>query len=244
MVAFCRAALRGCKTSESELANASGVIDLESIKLDGVFKKMLEEGWDWEVVDAEAEEIWPDLPDFLQRALNAGNSVASEASELEIMASIAEFAHGRPDKGEVDWPACVEAACTGNPPCRAYAGVLGEFARLYGGGPGAPIVHELDAFAKQHRQNVVLGEEFLTAVVDVKFGEIARCPRVRSALLVANSTAPKSVDGIAKLLTKSDVMGLRAKDKLAKTLKLEQDLKHCEEKGACPTLDEKGFFVW
>ena len=90
--AFCKAANAGCKTNQKNIMDEQGNIDVGKLKKDFVFKKLLEKGWRCMVIDGHAEELIPGLPDFMQRAKNAHNSIASEASETEVCVSINEFA--------------------------------------------------------------------------------------------------------------------------------------------------------
>ena len=82
--AFCKAANAGCKTNQKNIMDEQGNIDVGKLKKDFVFKKLLEKGWRCMVIDGHAEELIPGLPDFIQRAKNAHNSIASEASETEV----------------------------------------------------------------------------------------------------------------------------------------------------------------
>ena len=160
---------------------------------------------------------------------DATNAIAADASELEIMSCIAQFARSQEKAGDKpDWDTCVQAACAGNPPCAEYANVLARFAREYGGGPGAPLVFYLDNFAKKHSQHLILGQEYISAVCDAKFGMTKPCAYVRAALMATNMTATKAVDNIAKLMTKADVMKLQSKEKLPKVHQLDQDLQGLE----------------
>ena len=187
--AFCKAAIAGCKTNQKNIMDDQGKIDVGKLKNDFVFKKLLEEGWTCTIISYHAEEMFPSLPDFIQRAKNAHNSIASESSEIQICLSINEFASNVQKLGhKVDWDKCIDAATTGNPPCSDYAEVLAKYGRLYSGGVGAP---QLDKFAKRQAANAKLGEEFWTAVTDVNFGEFTTCPRIRSAMLACNMTSPK-----------------------------------------------------
>ena len=228
--AFMRAAFGGCKTLEPTLQDSFGNIDKGLINRDKQLNKLMHEGWMWTIIPYDAERAWPKLPDLGQRALNATNNVASQASELEIASTIAAFAEEEESSGRlpIDWAACTDRACQGNPPCKKYAALLGTFARMYGGGKGTPIVRQLDSFAKTLNQNLVLGEEYLTAVVEVKISDVKPCPRVRGALVACNLTATKSSDGIAKLLTKSDIQSLKGKDKVQSVFDLESKLEQAE----------------
>lgn len=61
---------------------------------DGV-RRALEDGWPWLVVSSSVELACPLLPDFFQRALNAGNSNAKQRPEVECAAQIAiQMKHG------------------------------------------------------------------------------------------------------------------------------------------------------
>ena len=177
-------------------------------KGDPILLSMLTQGWGWTILPWQVEDTWPALPDLAQRALNASNSVASQASELEMAASIAEFAQLDPDK--VDWASCVEAAAATMPACKGYLDTIGRYVKLYGGGHGAPMIHYLDEFAKQFGANQVLGEEFLTAVTNVTFSSASNLyPHIRTGLIATNLISSKVVDGISRLLVKSDVERLK-----------------------------------
>ena len=240
--AFCRAAIAGCKTNQKNIMDDQGKIDVGKLKNDFVFKQLLEKGWKCTIINYHAEEIFPSLPDFIQRAKNAHNSIASESSETQVCVSINEFASNMEKLGhDVDWDKCIAAATTGNPPCSDYAEVLAKYGRLYSGGVGAPQLVRLDKFAKRQAANARLGEEFWTAVTEVNFGEITTCPRIRSAMLACNMTSPKVQDGISKLLIKADIFGLARNEKLPSVLEFEKSLATCdnmvEQLGL--TVDEK-----
>ena len=106
--AFCRAAIAGCKTNQKNIMDDQGKIDVGKLKNDFVFKQLLEKGWKCTIISYHAEEMFPSLPDFIQRATNAHNSIG---------VSINEFASNMQKLGhEVNWDKCIDAATTGNPP--------------------------------------------------------------------------------------------------------------------------------
>ena len=143
--------------------------------------------------------------------------------------SINEFASNMQKLGnEINWDTCIDAATTGNPPCIGHAKVLAKYCSLCSGGVGAPELVRLDKFAKRQAANAKLGEEFWTAVTDVKFEETTPCPRIRSAMLACNMTSPKVQDGISKLLLKADILGLKKEEKLPLVLEFEKPLSTCD----------------
>lgn len=207
--AFCRAANAGCKTNISSIKDNAGVIDLAKLKRQPGFKQMLEIGWDWTVLPARVEVSWPSSPDILQRALNSSHEVHSSATELEVAVTIAECIESGATVEEA-----IAIAVSGNPPCAAYVSSLATLASLFGGGNKVPMLHALDSFAKRHGENRRLGEEFLSAIVTLKFPEDAVFPRVIDSLLAANLVSQKVVDGVARSITKTDVSAISSKPKV------------------------------
>ncbi len=59
-----------------------------------------------------------------------------------------------------------------------------------------------------------MGETFIQAIVDLQFKTSAKLQLLRASLVAANLVAPKVVDGIARLVTPTDVASLKSKDKL------------------------------
>ena len=113
--AFCRAALACCPTAQQVLKDEDGNIDIAKLKKNPVMKELLEKGWTWQVITWKAEERYPGLAAFLQRALNAGNSVPNDMSEFEVMLCIIE--HAAQEEDDIDWKKCQDIATHGNPRC-------------------------------------------------------------------------------------------------------------------------------
>ncbi len=65
--------------------------------------------------------------------------------------------------------------------------------------------------SKQYGDNPFLGEEFMNTVVDSQWSKTTLRPFVKVALTLTNCTATKLVDGVAKLITKTDIPSLKAK---------------------------------
>lgn len=218
-VQFCKAALSSCRTPEEELADSTGCLNVQHLtKGDAKLHSMVTTGWSWVIVPWQVESSWPQLPDLAQRALNAANSVASLPSEIEVASSIAEFAEIQQARigsdGSVDWASCVAAATGSNPPCSDYAHVIGMYVKLFGGGAGAPLLRYLDDFAKSFGANRTLGHEFFKAVTETVFSTVKPYAHLRTGLLATNLVSPKVVDGVSRLLVKSDVEKLKAKNKM------------------------------
>ena len=211
MASFCRSANAGGTTPFKTLQGPDGkTISTELLKRDPEWKAMLEEGWLFDILPWQVEKSWPSLPEFIQRALNAANSVATDATEWEVAIAMSETFESMAEAPS--WQLAMQAATAGNPRCAPYAASIRSLVQLYGGGSGAPIIREQDAFAKTLGapwRGVHLGEEFTRAVVETKLHAYEPRLHLRHALISANLSSPKVVNGVAKLITKSDIFALQ-----------------------------------
>ena len=88
----------------------------------------------------------------------------------------------------------------------------------------------LDSFAREFCGNIVLGETFFTALVNMQFAsDTSKFPYIRVAALAANLVCPqdKIQDGIARLLTKTDLGALQRKERLREIQAAETLLEEC-----------------
>ena len=84
--------------------------------------------------------------------------------------------------------------------------------RFYGGGSEAPLLKFLHDFSLKYGASKRLGEEFMSTVAGLRFsGQERSHAFARAAMIATNLTATKVVDGVARLLSKSDITRLCAK---------------------------------
>ena len=62
---------------------------------------------------------------------------------------------------------------------------------------------------KSYGENCLLGSEFTTALVDIVLDKSNLYPMVRVGLAITNLCHDKKIDGVAKLITKTDISGLK-----------------------------------
>ena len=198
MVSFCRAAVGGCITPFKDLQNDNGCIAVDALKRDVEFKAMLEEGWAFCILPWQVEVTWPTLPEFGQRALNAANAVASDATEWEVAITMSETYENMIDP---NWELAMQAALSSNPTCELYGDSIQQLVEKFSGGSGAPLIHEQDAFVKTMGENRRLGETFSSAIVKATFDKYNPCVHVRHALIATNLTSQAIEDCVAKFLT-------------------------------------------
>ena len=163
---------------------------------------------------------------------------SEDPSELEVALAVANAIRHVSEPTEEDWEMAVTSATSNKPRCSYYARKIGTFVRLFGGGWDAPLIEQQSAFANTLSQTRVLGEELFTALLETKLDPIAQMVQVRHALMAANLTANKVIDGIARLLTLTDVRGLASKTKAASIAKAETVLGAAS--AVCDTLASGG----
>jgi hypothetical protein len=204
--AFCKAANARCFTNVAGLADAAGRIDLNLLSTSNAnYSTMLNQGWTWFVVPYWLADAVPDFPQLAQQALNASHTVANHATEIEVAATIAGLIA---KQGlNICWKTATAEAASTYPPCLNYIGAVALYVKCYGGGIGADLIHFLAVFAKQYGVSLSLGQEFMVSITELSLpSQLSDFIHLRTALMATQLTTPKVVDGIAKLITKSDIV--------------------------------------
>lgn len=105
-----------------------------------------------------------------------------------------------------------------------YIAKIGKLATHCGGGKGVPIIRMMDRFAKSYGANKILGDEFMTAVVDLHISDVNPVTMVRVACVLTNLVSDKVVDSVAKLILKSDMDKLKGAAIKAKVIEFDDEL--------------------
>lgn len=153
-VAFCRAVLAACSTSEDAIQDQNTKkISMQLMQRDNVLMDMVKIGWQWLIINWQVEKVWPDLPSLIESALNASNNVAQSQSEIESMHMIATaITKYTKASEEIDWKNIHSTACASRPPHVEYMDVLMGYVRMYGGGPEGPMIKFLASVAQEHNR--------------------------------------------------------------------------------------------
>ena len=216
-----RAVKHGCRTPYKKLQDQNGCLSADRFrKKDKRMGVCMDSGWTWRVFPWQTRFAWPALPEFMQRTLNSSHSVTSQSTELEVMVGFAEADGQRDTKESLD--EIVESFRTSGPPCAAYIDTVASLARRIGGGRGAPMLYLLDRLGKEFGENKTLGEEFVTAVDAFDVSKTEKVPFLRAALVAANLVTEKVVDGVSRLVVKSDVERLKGKDMKSKSVEVDR----------------------
>lgn len=203
--AWCRAVNFGCKTPFKQMANTEGKLSADRFKAkDKRMKVCLEEGWEWRWFPWQTEVAWPKLPALVQRALNSSHQVTSRSTELEVMVSAMEAAR-EDQSGSEDFKNIMQSLALSGPACAHYITFVGELGLQIGGGQTSPVLFFLDRFSKIYGENKLLGEEFIKSVVSLSVSKVDKLQFFKAALVATNTSSDKIVDGISKLIVKSDV---------------------------------------
>ena len=138
-VAGFRAAKAMCRSPQPALQDENGKINMLSLTADDpTLRDVIDNGFEFTIIPAwVADNFGAELPDLAQSALNAEQAAYNNASELQVMSTIAIHAAASetPDKCKV-----IEQVAQSQPPSLNYLSSLYDFVQLFGGGPGAPMI--------------------------------------------------------------------------------------------------------
>jgi hypothetical protein len=139
-VASFRAAKHGCRTPQPALQDPDGNINLLSLCRDSpVLKEVIEQGFEWTIIPAWVAQCFgAELPDLAQSALNAEQAAYNNASELQVMSTIA--IHMAAMQDAIEKPKVIDQVAQSQPPSIRYLSSLYDFVQLFGGGSGAPMI--------------------------------------------------------------------------------------------------------
>lgn len=224
-VAFCKVAPLGGPTPEKGLQDDNGKLDYGKLIKQPEYKAMIEDGWDWDVIPWDVDQMFPRFAKVVQKALNGSNSASTEIGELDTAVNFADLQVDL--AGVADWEKLalqnVKGMCMS---CAPYSEVILEFVKLYGGGPGAPHISFMDSIGKAFNSNMLLGEQFWRGLTYTEFADKnSMYPLLRVGLGLVNLTSDKHENRIAKCLIKSDITKLASKNSTAKAKEAEQTLK-------------------
>ncbi|CAE7497232.1 unnamed protein product, partial [Symbiodinium sp. CCMP2592] len=209
--AFCRACIAACP-SDQETVSDNGKLTLQRLSTD--FRQAVDNGWEWLVLSAEVDAVLPSLASFVQEVMNAAQGVARTAGELELAMAMVTRAKLLAEQGLcIDWDVVqADVAATVPDASPQTVAACGLFCRFYAGGTEAPLLKFLHDFSLKYGASKRLGEEFMSTVAGLRFaGQERSHAFARAAMIATNLTATKVVDGVARLLNKSDVSRLCAK---------------------------------
>lgn len=164
---------------------------------------------------------------LVQGALNATNICFEAVSEMELLSTITLKAQQELQSGGTpDFSKLAVLGAAGQ--LASYATTLGKFVQFYGGGPPFDAIRCLGSLS-QEGNSIALGKEYALAVTETEFSKQHLYPASRVALLAVNLTAPMSrvQDGFGRLVTRTDVIGLKGKKMLPQLDQLEEMLQKC-----------------
>ena len=231
-VAMCKLANQtNPKTSLDELKDEHGNLNVNKLKENTQFRKMIEEGWEWTIVPSFVDEQFPAFSKVAQKALNTANHVGIAChGELETLLTMHDLMDDPLFTAQPNWEQAavtfVEDMCV---PCAPYAKHLLQFAKNYGGGCNAPHIRLMDQVAKTFHCLVRLGPSFWQAISSAVFHDKSNMHVLtRIALCMVNLTSNIQEDGIAKLITKKKSPSWHSRPLLQKQSRLRT---HCKTAG-------------
>jgi hypothetical protein len=204
-----KATLCECRTPEKSIADARGRLNAAHLTAkDKRFGPLSTTGWRHRIVPWTAIETWPRLANCIQAGLNASNVVSTCTTDSETLVSIVGYTDAM---DEPDFAAAAKAVGQTSS-CFAYIDKLAVLAEKFSGGPGAPAIRMLHAVSTKLGCTALVGEEVMTAIVEMPHPAESPRPYVRQALLAAQMSSKVVVDGVYRLLKPDHILSL-GKDK-------------------------------
>ena len=201
----------GVGTPEPYLADTDGHLSVDNLsKKDERYGRLCKQGWRHLVLPYDMQVAWPRLPMLVQKALNASNSVATQASEFETAVSMSEFIDAATLRtGKAPELRTVLEATEGSTACKGYVDKIAQFVMLYSGGKGAPAIKRMAGFHKLLGGSGQVGEAFMRALVDFKCSDpLGQRPLAREALMTAACTSKKVVNGVFILIGPNQIRAM------------------------------------
>ena len=145
-----------CVTENEELGESFLTVETLEAQFpsDHHFQSMVRNGWQWRCIKSEVEECCPWMPQLLQAALNSGNEISKQSTEMEIALSLA---YTYKTSASMENACAVVKAATS----LGYVDAISKWVRLYAGGDDFPLVHLLASIQKLFNSSHFLGEEFM-----------------------------------------------------------------------------------
>ncbi|CAE7826156.1 unnamed protein product [Symbiodinium sp. CCMP2592] len=164
-------------------------------------QEALVSGWNWLILSDVLEQQWPGLPLLYSSVLNNSNSVHVASTEMEALATLQKYMASGKSMQEA-----ITLCKQGEPVCKSYIDAIAMFAQKFCGGTDMPMVGFLVGFSKVYGESQRLGSEFTRLIAHYDFrldANLAPCFRI--ACMAAQMSSPKVVDGVAKMIYKSDL---------------------------------------
>ena len=183
---------RGCKDPNGQLPHIP--------KSDPIWEA-IHDGWSWHVISSQVEDATPNLASFVQMALNASNSIHKAINELEVACQAATIFQQTQSLDQA-----MITTSQGDLQCRSSLKAIGHYVTMYAGGHDFPLLNFLANFRNIFNATLLLCQEFMGALAHHNFNH-PTCifPMLRTAIWATMLTTSKSMEGYARLLSKSDL---------------------------------------
>ncbi|CAL1171611.1 unnamed protein product [Cladocopium goreaui] len=169
-------------------------------KQDPGLQQLCSKGWPFLVLSNAVEVKWPQLPSYIQSALNPVNNSYQQMTEIEAASQMCEYLnHGMALKE------ALQKVQECDPACKRSLEAIAWFVSRYAGERQC-LVKFLAHFSKTYG-SLLLGEEMMKSIAYMEFkGSTSLYPFLRWASMMCSN---RSSDGYSKLLNKSDCEKLK-----------------------------------
>ena len=126
-VAWCRAVLASCNTTEGKVLSMDRI--LAGKGQGDPFRVLCQQGWTFTILDGQLEEVLPGKASWIQMTMNSVHSNLKQITEMECLAHMAKYvSFGHTISSAKD------LVMSSQPKCAHYLDTMAQYLQLYGGG--------------------------------------------------------------------------------------------------------------
>jgi len=216
---FLRQVKGGVQAASEKLADPNGMLNIDHICIDRpALRDAIEKGLIWFTMHWACPQVWPQLPDLVQNALNT--EARGQQTEVEVMMAMSGKAVLELSEGKkVDWKKLEEQCRRSLPTCSAWLKEIAKYVEK----SNRELIAELSNFqkviaaskaaGKKSQCTKQMGGEFIAKVADMKWGKgLDKFPYVQNGCLKAMLLSPnwKVKDGFYTMLKLTDIQLLQS----------------------------------
>ena len=178
---------------------------------DAQMASTLEVGLKWTFIPYRFEQCFPQLPHFIQKALNSDHHIAEGETwdeQLRGLATAIVDHFKQPRKTAIDYPKIARATLASKPPRAIDVPAQLDFCKKWGGGSSQQFVFDICGFVKMTSGSCIVASATFESICRLKMPSDCMCPQFIAALVKCTACRGQSRNGVSIHLSDSDIKGI------------------------------------
>ena len=178
---------------------------------DTPFATTLDIGLKWTFIPYKFEEQFPQLPHFIQKALNSDHHIAEGETwdeQFRGLASAIVDHFKQKKKTAIDYPKIARAILASKPPRAADVPSQLDFCQKWGGGNSQSFVFDICDFVKISSGTSIVAASTFEAIDRLKMPGDNLCPYFIAAVVKCAASRGPARGGVSIHITEADIKGL------------------------------------